>query len=95
MNKTKKITILLLVLMNLGLLGALVHNNIPSAEAQARRAAPYKTTDYVVVTGDFANNRQGLYIIDLASNRLAAWKWDISKRRLVTIGGRKLSNDFR
>jgi hypothetical protein len=80
-----------LVLVNVVLLGALVHVNMTPA-----RAAGFKTTDYVMVTGTVERNLDAVYIIDLASNQMAAFAWDKTAKRVMGIDRiRNLSKDFK
>ncbi|MBN1554577.1 MAG: hypothetical protein JXA11_07510 [Phycisphaerae bacterium] len=80
-----------LVLVNVVLLGALVHVNMAPA-----RAAGFKTTDYVVVTGNMGKGLDAVYIIDLASNKMAAFAWDKTAKRVRGIDRvRELEKDFK
>lgn len=90
MNKLKTIALVVLLGVNLALLGAVVNANLSSAQA-----APYPTSNYVVVTGKTQESKDSLYILDLSSQRLAAWKYDLSKRQMVPIGGQRLDRDFK
>jgi hypothetical protein len=83
--------IITLVLVNVILLGALVHVNMTPA-----RAAGFKTTDYVMVTGQVGRNLDAVYIIDLASNKIASFAWDKTAKRVKGIDRvRDLSKDFK
>lgn len=92
MNKSKRIAILLLVCLNVGLLGALIHVNMQPAQAQI-----FPTTNYVCVTGKIGTGWDGLYVIDLATHKLACFKWDKTTKRIQGIGRqtRSLRQDFR
>jgi len=80
-----------LVVVNVVLLGALVHVNMTPA-----RAAGFKTTDYVMVTGTMGQGLDAVYIIDLASNKIAAFAWDKTAKRVKGIDRvRDLSTDFK
>ena len=85
----KKLLIVLLVCLNLGLLAALLTVGSPSARAQN-----YRATDYVVVTGQIDEYYDALYIIDTAKQRMAAWRFDQNKKRLVQVEIRNLKTDF-
>jgi cell division septal protein FtsQ len=90
MPRLKKAFLTLMVIVNVVLLAALVHANMTPAQAY-----PYKTTDYVVMTGKLSGvNTDGLYVIDLASEKLAVWKWDKTAKRLVAFAGSTLPRDF-
>jgi len=90
MKNAKKFAILALVCLNLALVGGLVHVNMAPAEAGL-----FKTTNYVVMTGHINSDTDALYIIDLATQKLAAWRWDINQKRMVIISGRTLTKDFK
>lgn len=83
--------VVILVVVNVLLLGALVHVNMTPA-----RAANFKTTDYVMVTGSIGRSLEAVYIIDLASNKIAAFSWDKTAKRVKGIDRvRDLSTDFK
>jgi hypothetical protein len=90
MNKLKTVAIVVLLGVNLALLGAVVNANLSEAQA-----APYPTSNYIVVTGKTQENKDSLYILDLASQRFAAWKYDLSKKKMQPIGGQRLDRDFK
>lgn len=85
----KKLLIILLVCLNIGLLAVLLTTSSPKAGAQG-----YPATDYVVVTGEIDDNYDALYIIDSARRRMAAWRFDASSKRLLRIDTRNLKTDF-
>ncbi len=85
----KKLLIVLLVCLNIGLLAALLTVGSPKAGAQG-----YRSTDYVVVTGQIDQNYDALYVIDTARQRMAAWRFDQNKRRLLQLDTRNLKTDF-
>ena len=83
--------VITLVVVNVVLLGALVHVNMAPAQA-----AGFKTTDYVVVTGNMGKGLDAVYIIDLASNKIAAFAWDKTTKRVKGIDRvRDLAVDFK
>ena len=90
MKNTRKIIIVALVCLNIGLLAALVHFNMTPAYAQ-----PFRSTNYVVVTAKVSPSSDALCIIDLEKQRLVTWKWDKGKKRLFMIGRQELPEDFR
>ena len=53
--------------------------------------------NYLVITGNVNEDNDAVYILDLATRRLAAWRWDKTRKRLAPIsagGGRDLLRDF-
>ncbi|MBN1943051.1 MAG: hypothetical protein JW849_07130 [Phycisphaerae bacterium] len=83
--------IVALVAANVILLGALIHVNMTPAQA-----AGFKTTDYVMVAGKMGNGLDAVYIIDLASNKIAAFAWDKTNKRVKGIARvRELDKDFK
>ena len=85
----KKLLIVLLMCLNIGLLAALLTVGSPRARAQG-----YRSTDYVVVTGQIDQNYDALYVIDTARQRMVAWRFDQNKKRLVQFETRNLKTDF-
>ena len=88
----KRILIVSLVCINVVLLGALLFEAAaPRADAQVIGGG----TDYIVLTGHVGTDWDAVYVIDLASRRLAAWRLEKSRRpRLVAFGVRELTADF-
>lgn len=91
MSECKKMIIAGLLLLNVAIVGGLLFGKPEEAKA----AGPYKTTDYVVVCCRFSNEQEALVVLDLKSQKFAAWRWVTSARRHVPIGGRDLKKDFR
>ena len=83
----------LLVCLNVGLLlMLLLGSGAGSADAQVIGGG----TDYMVITGKIGSNHDAIFVIDVAQQRLACWKFDRALKRLVVFGrGRKLTRDFR
>lgn len=83
----------LLVCLNVGLLlMLLLGSGAGSADAQVIGGG----TDYMVITARIGSNYDAIFIIDVAQQRLACWKFDRTLKRLVVLGrGRKLTRDFR
>ena len=81
-----------LICLNAALVVALVFGATrTTASAQVVGAAG----NYVVVTGQIGSDSDAVYVLDLASRRLAAWKWDRTSKRMVALGrGRELARDF-
>ena len=48
-----------------------------------------------MVTGQIESGYEVIYIIDMASQRLGAWKYDLSTKKLRGYRGQKLKDDFR
>lgn len=83
--------VVVLVVVNVILLGALIHVNMTPTFA-----AGYNTTNYVMVTGNMGKGLDAVYIIDLASNKIAAFAWDKTTKRVKGIDRvRDLSKDFK
>ena len=90
MKKTKRVILVMLVIVNMGLLVGLVQANLPPAQA-----APFKTTNYVVVAGRVSSSLDAIYVIDLATQQMAAFSWDKTAKRMRAIGRRReLPDDF-
>ena len=87
----KKVLITALVALNVCLLAWVLSKNLPQANAQAYRGA----ADYVVVTANFASNSGAVYVLDMGKRKMLAWKFDITKKRMVPFKGRDLARDFR
>jgi len=90
----KKIVIVSLVCVNLALLAAIVLGAY-SPQARAQSAEGWRKTDYIMFTGTINTDTDGVYIIDLASQKLGAWKFDITNKRLTAYRWRELDKDFR
>ena len=95
MTRTRKAILVALAVLNFGLLGALFHLNQPTAQAQMAYRGMYPVTNYVVMTGKIGETWDALYVIDLSTRKLAAWKWDRTTKRLVVLSGRVLDKDFK
>ena len=88
----KRVSIVALVCINVGLLLALVlGTQAPQAKAQTVGGR----TDYVVMTGKITSNSDALYVIDTGRRSLAAWKFDRTSKKLIPFRPRDLKNDFR
>lgn len=54
-------------------------------------------SNYLIITGHVNEDHDAVYILDLSSRRLAAWRWDKTRKRLASVssgGGRDLLRDF-
>jgi hypothetical protein len=80
-----------LVCLNLALLAALIVVNVSPAAAQVERGA----NDYIMVTGKIPAGLDAVYILDLKTRRLAAWRFDPAAKKLLPYKGRLLETDFK
>jgi hypothetical protein len=87
----KKLLIVALVCINVALLAALVTVNVRPAQAQSFRGG----NDYIMVTGKIEQAFDAVYVIDLKTRRLAAWRFDRTAKRLRPYKGRNFTQDFR
>jgi len=88
----KKKLIVALVCLNAALLLALMlGSNAQPAKAQALRGG----ADYLLVTGKIGTTTDAVYVIDLAGRKLAAWRFDKTRKRPVQYKGRDLVKDFK
>jgi hypothetical protein len=94
MNRTRKMILVALVALNLGLVASLVHLNTPEADAQTVYKSTYPQTDYLAVTGRLGGT-DGLYIIDLRTRKMGMWKWNQARKKLTPIGSRNLDTDIK
>lgn len=88
--KYRRLVVSVLVALNVVLFGVLIQQNLQTAEA-----APYRSTDYVVTTGAIGSGWDAIYVLDLSTQRLAAWKWDKAQKSLAPISGQRLDRDFK
>jgi len=89
----KKALIVTLLGLNIALLVALVLGaNSPEAKAQV--AGVRKYTDYIMITGHMSTDVDAVYVVDMATKRLAAWKFDKTRKRLIRYRVRDLGRDF-
>ena len=85
----KRIVIILLVCLNIGLIGVLLY--VSKAEAQVFGGSQ----NYIVVTGNVGRTDQALYIIDVQREQMLAWRFDEGRRKFVIYRGRQLKDDFK
>ena len=81
MKKGKKIALYVMIGINLLLLASLVHLNMRPAEA-----AKFKTTDYVVTSGNVANSADGVFIMDRATEKLIVVTLNKTTKKLMKLG---------
>lgn len=87
----KKTLIVALVCVNIALLAVLITVNLDQAEAQSVRGE----RNYMAVTARNASGRDAVWILDMSTRKLAAFRFDpTTKRILVYGGGRSLVSDF-
>lgn len=86
----KKTLIVSLVCVNVVLLLALIVLNTDRAEAQSLRGG----NDYLVVTGRIEATVDAVYVLDMKTRRLAAWRFDPNTKRLRPYKGRLMTADF-
>ena len=89
----KKFIIVTLVVVNLGLLAGIMAG-MGTPEAQASNGY-YNDTNYTPDAARSASAMETLYIVDMASQQMAALKFDIDSKQLQGIGMRDLAVDFR
>jgi hypothetical protein len=90
----KQMILVALACLNAALLVALVFNaGAPTGET-AEAQIVGGGADYLVMTGAVAQNYDALYVLDLSSRQLAAWKFDKKDNLLKLIGRRSLLRDF-
>ena len=88
----KKVLIVSLVGLNLALLAGLVLGmHSPTAQAQQ---TGWRTTDYLLFTGSIESDYDAVYVFDVASQKLAAWKFDRNTKRLRAFRTKELAKDF-
>jgi len=89
----KKVIIAALICLNVGLLAVLVFGEAtPAANAQADY---YNETNYIMVAGQIETGLEVVYVIDMATQKIGVWKFNISDRRLIAWPSRSLASDFR
>ncbi len=96
--KIKAIVIALLLVVNLGLLTALILSVVEDKTALAGTAfaqAMPGSPKYLMVTGRYQQSRQALYVVNLQSRTLVVFTFDQDKKRLVYSGRASLAADFR
>jgi len=86
----KRGIILALVCLNAALIVALVFGTTSRpAYGQVTGA------DYILMTGNISGDYDAVYVLDLATRRLGAWRFDRTRKRLIQGRGRELARDFR
>jgi len=92
MMQKKKTLVLTLVGLNVLLLGLLVHQAVPQAQAQS-----FRTTDYVVMTARMGTSYQVLFIVDLNTKKMIGLKFDKTTKKMDKMKNyeRDLVRDFK
>jgi len=96
--KIKAIVIALLLVVNLGLLTAVVLSVVEDKTALAATAFAQTmpgSSKYLMVTGRYRKSRQALYVVNLQTRTLAVFTFDQAKKRLIYSGRASLVADFR
>jgi len=91
--KIKSAIIALLLVINIGLLGAVVFSVTGGSKAYAQ-AMP-GSPKYLMVTGRFRETEQALYVVNLEQRMLAVFTFDQAKKRLTYENRASLAADFR
>ena len=86
----KKALIVALVCINILLVAVLVNFNATTAQAQTERGA----NDFIMVTGRVESSFEAIWVLDLKTRRLGAWRFDRTSKKLVPYTGRILTTDF-
>ena len=89
----KRFVIVALICVNVALLAMLTFQAVPPAQGQDD--IYYRRTNYTMVTGQVETGQEVIYVIDVATQRLGTWRFDVTSKRLIAYRGRELSNDFR
>ncbi len=87
----KKALIVALVCINILLVAVLVNFNATTAQAQTERGA----NNYIMVTGRVESGFEAIFVLDLKTRKLGAWRFDRPTRKLVPYKGRILTTDFK
>ncbi len=86
----KKALIVALVCINILLVAVLVNFNATKAQAQTERGA----NNYIMVTGRVESSFEAVWLLDLKTRKLGAWRFDRTRKILVPYTGRILTTDF-
>ena len=93
----KKITIVLLVCVNVALLLTLM---LGTGTPRARAQAGFFKTDYIMFTGRSSGGKEAVFVMDVAAQRIAAWEpgrvpGGRNRVKMMPYGRRDIRNDFR
>ena len=92
----KKAIIMVLVCVNAGLLAALILG-VGAPAAQATYPGSVMPNNTIMITGQVRENEDAVYILDMASERLAAFEFQGkgAVKRLRPLGVRELKIDLK
>ncbi len=96
--KIKAVVIALLLVVNLGLLAAVILSVQEDRTAQAGTALAQSmpgSPKYLMVTGRYQPSEQALYVVNLERTMLAVFIFHTANRRLIYGGRSSLAADFR
>ncbi len=96
--KIKAVVIAILLVVNLGLLTAVVLSVLDDGQAWAGTAQAQAlpgSSKYLMVTGRFKQNEQALYVVNLEKRLLAVFTFSQREKRLSYNGRASLTADFR
>jgi len=79
-----------LVVVNLFLVAMLFNNSAPSAQAQTMHGG----NDYVMITGRTESGVDAVYIIDLKTRKMGAWRFDRNTKKMMPYRGTDLKANF-
>ena len=83
--------IVAMICLNVVLIAALVGVNLNQAQAQTERGE----NDYIMATGKIGADFDAVYVVDLKTRQMKAWRFDKAAKRLVPYKGRTLTEDFK
>lgn len=87
----KKALIVALVCVNIVLVAMLINFNVNNAQAQTERGA----NNFILTTGRIESGFEAVYVIDLKTRKMGAWRFDRNAKKLVPYKGRILTTDFK
>ena len=87
----KKLVILALVCINVGLLGWVLLEATPPAEAQTH----WRPNNYLVTSAKAEEDFDVVYVADLTLQRMLAFRFDRTSKKVVPLQGVDLTKDFR
>ena len=96
--KIKAVAIALLLVVNLGLLAAVILSVQEERTARAGTALAQSmpgSPRYLMVTGRYRRSEQALYVVNLDRRMLAVFTFNAGKKRLDYSGRSSLAADFR
>lgn len=85
----KKAAIVILVLLNVGLVTALLVSSANPAQAQMVGGG-----NYLVVSAHIDTNYDGLWITDVVKKKIIVFRYDKVRKQFKAFGPRKIEGDF-